>query len=189
MNYLTTKSARKVLVFLMAITSVVSCTLEKYTVCENEEESAMPVSSKGIYGENSDDFVDDALLEDFLHYQNLAEGKKDVVRTSQIEYKGETVAYLVEYQEGWEIVSACKRTRAVIAHDEKGDTKTLEIAPISAWLQTVYEEIFFIAHLSEGWGEQYDNGFYSTTGEWNINGYQFNDGRSMICDFQTIVAS
>jgi hypothetical protein len=40
--------------------------------------------------------------------------------------------------------------------------------------------------MNWGWGEYYDNGWYSVTGSWTSGGHAFNSGKSMIVNFSVI---
>ena len=108
-------------------------------------------------------FVSDKDVEAYIHFkQLLAEGQGKDFEVLEIVPMGlndeATLAYLLNYNEGWEIIAADKRAPTVLASDETGRF-SVEEAPknVMAWAEALEYDILFIRTFNgrpEGMNEE-----------------------------------
>lgn len=106
-------------------------------------------------------FVTDKDIEAYIHYKKIvAEGEKEdfavcEVRPLSINDKA-TLAYLINYQDGWEIIAADKRLPAVMASGMDGNLSLAE-APdnIVNWIESLELDVLYLRSFKDkpDWAE------------------------------------
>lgn len=88
-------------------------------------------------------FVDDKDILSFLKYKDLAEGKKNVVNIEPFAINGATLFYVINYEEGWDVLSADKRIPHLVGSSGHGQLtmKDFGTNPRTAWLYTIAVDI------------------------------------------------
>lgn len=98
-------------------------------------------------------FVTDKDVEAYIHFkQLLAEGQgKDfeVLEVVPLKLKEATLAYLLNYNKGWEIIAADKRAPTILGRDSNGNLPSKE-APddIMAWIENLELDVLFLRSFS-----------------------------------------
>lgn len=85
-------------------------------------------------------FVTDRDIEAYLKFKSLNEEKAvDLKEISPFVFEGATLFYTINYQTGWEIISADKRTPYLLAKGESGEfsMKDYETTPWGTWMFSV----------------------------------------------------
>ena len=79
--------------------------------------------------------------------------RKEVKKITPIVHKGDTLVYLVNYEEnkGWLIVSGDKRTPGILAYSDKGSFETASLNPGQmTWLDDLANQIYVLKHQTNG---------------------------------------
>lgn len=100
-------------------------------------------------------FVSDKDIEAYIHFKKLvAEGEKREFEVCEVVPMGlndeATLAYLINYNDGWEIIAADKRAPIVLASDEKWNFDLKEVPEnIIAWLKCLEEDVLVLRTCKE----------------------------------------
>lgn len=84
-------------------------------------------------------FVSSIDIEKYIHFKKLLNPKTKIKSVTPFEVQGVTLFYVVNYDNGWEIISADKRTQPVLGRSEKGSfsMKNYEETPWATWAYTL----------------------------------------------------
>lgn len=100
-------------------------------------------------------FVTDKDVESYIHFKKLlAEGEKREFEVREVVPLGlndkATLAYLLNYNDGWEIIAADKRAQRVLATDEKGSFDMKE-APeaVVAWIENLEMQVLYLRSCAD----------------------------------------
>ena len=100
-------------------------------------------------------FVTDKDVESYIHFKKLlAEGEKREFEVREVVPLGvndeATLAYLLNYNDGWEIIAADKRAPAVLASNEKGSCNFKELPMnMKAWIQNMELDLLQLRTCSQ----------------------------------------
>ncbi|MBQ7639760.1 MAG: C10 family peptidase [Bacteroidales bacterium] len=90
-------------------------------------------------------FVSPEDLNAYLHYKSLVE-KKEIVVESITPVKnnaGDTLLYLINYDEGWDLLAADKRATVPLGSDKTGHLNLEETEhPIVSWIMCLSEDVY-----------------------------------------------
>ena len=98
-------------------------------------------------------FVTDEDVEAYIHFkQLLAEGQGmdfEVLEVVPLKLREATLAYLLNYNEGWEIIAADKRAPTILGRDSNGNLPSKE-APddIMAWIENLELDVLYLRSFS-----------------------------------------
>lgn len=116
-------------------------------------------------------FVSDKDVEAYIHFKKLvAKSEKRELEVREVVPLGlndeATLAYLINYNEGWEIITADKRAQRVLATDDKGSL-SLKEAPeaVVAWIENLEMQILSLRSCAarpewasdEAWGKMQES--------------------------------
>ena len=100
-------------------------------------------------------FVSDKDVESYIHFKKLlAESEKREFEVREVVPLGlndeATLAYLLNYNDGWEIIAADKRAQRVLATDEKGSFDMKE-APeaVVAWIENLEMQVLYLRSCAD----------------------------------------
>jgi hypothetical protein len=91
-------------------------------------------------------------LQDARIYTNVVCNKESIElkNIDPIVYEKDTLAYIVNYDEGWEIVSGDKRSAAVLACDETGEFDLDDANPcVLSWLDDILGQIYLLRYYGK----------------------------------------
>lgn len=95
-------------------------------------------------------------MERYVRFIKLAY-KKDARSIIPVPDKGETALYIVNYESGWQLVSADKRATVVLGESEEGEfSMASDNMNMRSWIETLIEEILILKReedIPEGIGE------------------------------------
>ena len=100
-------------------------------------------------------FVTDKDLMAYIHYKELlAEGAKQVFSVKNVEplslENGTILGYLLNFNEGWEIIAADKRAPTVLASDNKGNFVQSEVPDnMLEWISTLLYDVLSVRAMKE----------------------------------------
>ena len=81
-------------------------------------------------------------IQNHIDYSGKASTKSSYCSVDAIVSEEDTVMYLVNYNEGWELISADKRTPAIIAWSEKGNINIdKDNGPLDVWLKLTAKDL------------------------------------------------
>lgn len=101
-------------------------------------------------------FVSDKDVESYIHFKELvAEGEKREFEVREVVPLGlndeATLAYLINYNEGWEIIAADKRAPTVLASGDHGNINIKEVPDnMMAWIQNLERDVLFLRDGMKG---------------------------------------
>lgn len=74
------------------------------------------------------------------------EGISEIKSVEPMVYQGDTLMYIFNFKEGWQVVSGDKRTEPILASDEKGSLSTdrLDNPGVATWLNDMADQISLI---------------------------------------------
>ena len=100
-------------------------------------------------------FVTDKDVESYIHFKKLlAESEKREFEVREVVTLGlndeATLAYLLNYNDGWEIIAADKRAQRALATDEKGSFDMKE-APeaVVAWIENLEMQVLYLRSCAD----------------------------------------
>ena len=94
-----------------------------------------------------DNVVSEKDIESYLLYKELAYGKKSLSVTSISEGE-DTLCYVINYEEGWEILSGDKRAPVLLAYGDRGSfTTETDNVEMLAWLESLVADVQALKHL------------------------------------------
>ena len=148
----------------MRINGIFVIFLLLFVSCTKDDQVNMPLIRQEIFGTKSVSPTDTIFFRvserDLMHYikfRYLEQKKENKVKsTIPVPTKSTfPLAYIINYENGWEMVSADKRTSPRLAYSEVGELD-FEQCPDTqkAWLESVMDEIRFLQSLPE---EEYLN--------------------------------
>lgn len=144
-------------------------------------------------------FVGEKDVDAYIHFKKLiAESEKREFEVCEVVTMGEeaVLCYLINYNDGWEIIAADKRAPVVLAHGEKGNF-VIEEAPnnMIGWLESLERDVLGLRTSSDcpkgvdepSWENMLNsiNFWTSISGTWNYQSLNFNTGRRMIYNFHS----
>ena len=95
-------------------------------------------------------FVSEEDVNSYIQFKKLSRRKEELTVENIAPITNESgniCAYVINYTEGWEIISADKRYAPVIGQSDVGCFKYEDaIEPIAVWLNSVFEDIEFLRH-------------------------------------------
>lgn len=116
-------------------------------------------------------FVTDKDVESYIHFKKLlAEGEKREFEVQEVIPMGlndeATLAYLFNYNDGWEIIAADKRAQRVLATDDKGNLDLKEVPEaVMAWIENMEMQVLYLRSCAdrpewatdEAWGKMLES--------------------------------
>lgn len=140
-----------------------------YSACSNlavEERSGF--QGTGHITKSADDkgvsefALSSADLDNYINYKKLlfkSKGENNKVKSvDPLEFDGDTLLYIFNFDNGWEIISADKRTTRVVSHCDIGNFSIDECIPaVRVWIEGIASDIKYIkssprildAHIEE----------------------------------------
>lgn len=104
------------------------------------------LSTKTPQKDYSSFVVTDSDLESYIHYLNTIQESKrgQVIETSPVVHNGEIVYYIINFESGWQLLSADKRGPIVLADNDDGFFTLSEANPcLLTWLDKIVDDIEF----------------------------------------------
>ena len=97
-------------------------------------------------------FVSEEDIAAYVHYKQLREKRDCEVRqlSSITNDAGDVLLYIINYDEGWDVVAADKRATLPLGSSPKGSLDIETDSPIKAWLLCLSEEVFSTMMVPEG---------------------------------------
>lgn len=118
----------------------VGCT--KHSTVEDSRQLVTKTMTKSDVPLDSTFLVTQFDIECYVQHQLLAEESKRLLRIIPVEYLDLPVAFVVEYEEGWEIISADRRGPIQLAIADEGGYSFSEFPQAAQqWIQALYEDI------------------------------------------------
>ena len=92
-------------------------------------------------------FVGSKDIQDYLYFKSKTDRSKgDVQNIESFDYEGATLFYVINYEKGFEIISADKRTQYLLGRGEEGgfSMKDYEDTPWGTWMFTVAMDVLYV---------------------------------------------
>lgn len=82
-------------------------------------------------------------IKNYLHFKQLENSELKLKSIEPFEYEGQTFLYVLNYNKGWEVISADKRTQVVLAKGEEGSftMKDYKETPWGTWVYTLAMDV------------------------------------------------
>ena len=128
---------------------LIGCTATEFRrLNSTSNEAISPVLSRvELMGEDNNVTLKD--IEAYLHFKTLAYDKKTVSVETMAD-NGDTLAYVVNYDEGWEIVAGDRRAPILLAYSDSGsfsnETKNVEML---AWIEGLVSDVQALMHIED----------------------------------------
>lgn len=106
-----------------------------------EDPSIFPFKAEDL---DKDYFISGTDLEDYIHYKSLSIGHDIIIKDIEpFTYQNAILFYVMNYENGWEIVSADKRTPYLLAKGESGSftMKDYQSTPWGTWMFSIGMDI------------------------------------------------
>ena len=106
-----------------------------------EDPSIFPFKAEDL---DKDYFISGTDLEDYIHYKSLCIGHDIIIKDIEpFTYQNAILFYVMNYENGWEIVSADKRTPYLVAKGESGSftMKDYQSTPWGTWMFSIGMDI------------------------------------------------
>lgn len=130
---------RKIIPFVVALLAI-SCEKEALVNIPKLSESSLLTKTdikEDLYA------VTDKDIKNYLHLKQLENPELTLKNIEPFEYEGQTLLYVLNYNKGWEVISADKRTQVVLAKGEKNafTMKDYESTPWGTWVYTLAMDV------------------------------------------------
>lgn len=144
------------LIFWSVAILACSCSSEKAFAPPSSETDGIPMVSTRAHTVAFDfkpedldtaHFVDNKYIEDYLYFKSKTDKSKgDVQSIESFDYEGATLFYVINYEKGFEIISADKRTQYLLGRGEEGgfSMKDYEDTPWGTWMFTVAMDVLYV---------------------------------------------
>lgn len=146
----------KILYLALTLLTVYSCSKTEAPNTSNEEFSSLLLPTKGeIPTKPGNYFVSLEDVQAYTHFRKLESQNNGInLSVTRIEPLGPeedvTLCYLINYNDGWELVSADKRTPAVLAESDTGSLELEDILPpVHSWLDSFLRQIQYMRNVQE----------------------------------------
>lgn len=132
---------------VISLFSLLSCSVENpYSTKEvnKDSESTITHTKASASTDYLDYFVNDDDLEAYVHFLNLQKDHSNgrVIDTKPVEHEGNIVSYIVNFEKGWQIISADKRGPIVLAYSDDNSFSLEEAIPAMLdWLDILANDI------------------------------------------------
>ena len=140
----------------MVLFAVYSCSKTEAPNTSNEEFSSLLLPTKGeIPTKPGNYFVSLEDVQAYTHFRKLESQNNGInLSVTRIEPLGPeedvTLCYLINYNDGWELVSADKRTPVVLAESDTGSLELEDIIPpVHSWLDSFLRQIQYMRNVQE----------------------------------------
>ena len=142
----------------MLLTLLASCNQEvlnsdnalDFTLATRADEKPMEIDYSAL---DTFYFVNDKDIESYIHFKKLlAESEKREFGVREVIPMGTdaTLCYLINYNNGWEIISADKRATTVLASDSKGELKLSTVPDgIMLWIECLAADVLYLRTSSD----------------------------------------
>lgn len=127
----------------LTLIMVAACnTYEKEQKIENEIESLLAFT-KGDYQPDSQFFVSEEDVAKYVEFQQMAGQLSSVQRIFPINYYDNTTSYVIETEEGWEMISSDKRGPIVLAQGEGAYVEEELPKGTRAWIAKLNKDVAY----------------------------------------------
>ena len=144
------------LIFLSVAILAYSCSSEKAFTPPSSETDGIPMVSTRAHTVAFDfkqedldtaHFVGSKDIQDYLYFKSKTDKSKgDVQSIESFDYEGATLFYVINYEKGFEIISADKRTQYLLGRGADGgfSMKDYEDTPWGTWMFTVAMDVLYV---------------------------------------------
>lgn len=119
---------------------------QKGNVLSSQRAVTSDLITKSNYSSEEDFFVSTEDMECYSEFMSHLKGKKQkgqVIEVTPVSYRGEVTGYVVNYEDGWQVISSDKRGPIILAESSQG-LFNFQDAPkgVQVWLNILFDDIF-----------------------------------------------